>query len=306
MQSDSPSVPVEHEKPMLLDAAFGMVSAFLFLTLIPIAAPLFSLIGSDNTYTHIPLIPLVSLFFFWKERKEIHRFMSPTMAQRIIAGAAGVGFLGFYLMMQLEIVGGGGDHISGSVALLWCAWISGFVAVYGMRAVPKAAFILFFMILSIPIPQAVLTFVVEMLRHGSAAMVQLFMSVTGTTFIRQGTLFHLGALSIDIAPECSGIRSSIALLMMSLIAGHMFLKTWWRKGILLIAAAVLMMVKNGIRITTLSLLAQHVDERFLTNSRLHSNGGILFFGIVFILLMVVLFALREKEAKPIKSSAPAR
>lgn len=306
MKTNSPSVSLERENPMRHDLMFGLLSALLFLAVIPVAVSLFTLIKNDSTFTHIPLIPLVSLYFFFRQRKEIHQAIRSSKAQRISALIAGVCSLLVYASIHLGLIlNNSGDILSISIFLLWLAWFCGFVSIYGTLSVREAAFPLLFMILAIPIPSGVLTAFIEILRQGSAAMVSLFMSISGTTYIRQGTLFHMEHLSIDIAPECSGIRSSIALLLTSLMAGQLYLNKWWKKAILVFAGAVLMIVKNGIRITTLSLLAQHVDERFLTNSSLHSNGGVVFFAIAFILLLAVLFALREKgnrkkQVQPLK------
>jgi hypothetical protein len=53
-------------------------------------------------------------------------------------------------------------------------------------------------------------------------------------------------------------------------------------------------VKNAIRIATLTLLAMHVDIGFLTG-RLHQQGGILFFLVTVILVAPLLALLRRSE-----------
>ena len=83
-------------------------------------------------------------------------------------------------------------------------------------------------------------------------------------------------VAIEIADECSGIRSSLALVMTVLLAGHMFLTSAWKKALLALAVIPLTIVKNGIRIVSLTLLAVHVNPSFLTG-QLHHEGGIVFF-----------------------------
>ena len=56
------------------------------------------------------------------------------------------------------------------------------------------------------------------------------------------------------------------------------------------------MFKNGIRITTLSLLGVYVDRGFLTSS-LHTDGGILFFILALCLMAPILFLLRRGEKR---------
>src|SRR5207244_11592806 len=104
--------------------------------------------------------------------------------------------------------------------------------------------------------------------------------------------FALPGVTIEVAKECSGIRSSLALLVTSLLAGHLFLRSGWRKSVLVLAILPLLVVKNGIRIVTLSLLSIYVDPGFLTGS-LHHEGGIIFFLLALILLAPVLWFLQR-------------
>jgi exosortase/archaeosortase family protein len=78
------------------------------------------------------------------------------------------------------------------------------------------------------------------------------------------------------------------------LAGHMFLKTTWKKIVLVLAVIPITMFKNGIRIVSLSLLGVYVDRGFLTSS-LHTDGGILFFVLALLLMAPILFVLRKSE-----------
>jgi len=115
--------------------------------------------------------------------------------------------------------------------------------------------------------------------------------------LREGIVFHLPNISISVAPQCSGIRSSLALVITSVLAGHMFLKKGWNKTLLVLAVIPITMLKNGIRIVTLSLFAVYVDKRVLTDSALHTDGGIVFFILALFLMAPILFVLRRSEKR---------
>jgi len=51
-----------------------------------------------------------------------------------------------------------------------------------------------------------------------------------------------------------GIRSSLALMIISLLAGHLFLRSPWTKAVLSLATVPRLIVKNEIRIVALTLL----------------------------------------------------
>jgi exosortase/archaeosortase family protein len=56
-------------------------------------------------------------------------------------------------------------------------------------------------------------------------------------------------------------------------------------------------LKNGIRIVTLTLLAIYVDQRFLTGGFLHKSGGFLFYIPGLLIFGAILLWLRKKEPK---------
>ena len=129
---------------------------------------------------------------------------------------------------------------------------------------------------------------------GSAEVSYAVFELLGGPVYRTGFIFALPGLTIEVAKECSGIRSSLALLITSLLAGHLFLRSAWTKAVLTLATLPLLIVKNGIRIVTLSLLSIYVDPSFLTGS-LHRDGGIVFFFLALVLLTPVLWLLQTSE-----------
>ena len=114
--------------------------------------------------------------------------------------------------------------------------------------------------------------------------------------MRDGFVFHLPNVSVEVAKQCSGIRSSMAIFIVAILAGYMFLKSYWKIIFLVICAVLIAMFKNGIRILTLSLLGNYVDPRILSSS-LHREGGTPFFILALLLLAPILFFLRRSEKK---------
>lgn len=176
-----------------------------------------------------------------------------------------------------------------------CFLIGGMIFFYGVPAFVKTRFSWLLMLLVIPVPMAVLDYMVTFFRDGSAEVVNVMLQITGITFIREGLTFRLPSITIYIAPECSGIRSSIALFITALFAGQLYLKTVPAKLVLLLCVIPLTLLKNGLRITALTILADKVDVAWLTHSRLHHNGGIVFFAIILLLLLGILFSLQRAE-----------
>ena len=101
-------------------------------------------------------------------------------------------------------------------------------------------------------------------------------------------------VTIEVAKECSGIRSSMALFITCLLAAHLFLRTAWKQFLFVLLAFPLALIKNGIRIVTLTLLSIYVDPSFLTGN-LHHKGGFVFFLLALAILAPVLMLLEKSE-----------
>ncbi len=270
---------------------------FLFFNILALAlysSPLRNLLinSLDNQlYTHIPLIPLVSGTLFYLKRKVIFcttkYAFTPGIFLALLAGI--LYFLGMTQVLQLNQ----NDYFSLMTFSAVVFWIGGFVLFYGVETSRRASFPLFFLVLMIPIPTFVVDAIVLFLQHTSAAVSFAFFQMTDVSIYRKGLVFYLPNISIEVAKECSGIRSTIALFIWSILAGHFFLDAGWKKVVLTLLIFPITIIKNALRIVTLTLLANYVDTTWLTDSFLHHNGGVFFFILALLLFTPILKWLKK-------------
>ena len=251
----------------------------------------FTLAASDERYTHILLIlPLTFALIFqdWKER---------TVHSELWTRAAG------FLLISLVITGFGWRHKLGGepdaglaleVAGLVLWWIASFLLCFGRAALRTFRFPLFFLLWMIPVPPSILDHFVGFLQRESAVASQFLFSIFGVPVSRQGTTLLIPGLTIDVSPECSSIRSSLMLLVTTMVLAQVLLRSPWRKTLVVLVAIPLTVAKNGLRIFTIGMLSTRVDEGFLTG-RLHRQGGIIFFLIALGLIFLLLWGLRRGE-----------
>jgi exosortase len=279
-------------------------AAFVGLTVAMFWAPLSRLVQFSferEHYSHIVLVPAISLWLLAHHRRRIFAHVET----RWVAGlgvlvAAGLAHaLGQrYLASASE-----NDRLSIAMVALVLAWLGGFLLCYGLRALRRSLFSWLFLFLMAPIPDVALRQVIAWLQSGSAEVSYVMFEVLGVPLLRSGFVFALPGVTIEIAQECSGIRSSLALLIIGLLAGHLFLRSGWARGALILASLPLLVVKNGIRIVTLTLLSIHVDPGFLTGT-LHHRGGIVFFLVTLGFLLVILRLLQHVERGVARHRAP--
>jgi exosortase len=180
--------------------------------------------------------------------------------------------------------------------------LGGFLLFYGSVAFRSCLFPLMFLGFAIPIPERLLGTLVWLLQKGSAETVSLLFSLTGTPVYRPTDLvFAVPNLTIEIAEACSGIRSTLGMVIVTFLAAHLFLRSSWRKTALILAVIPISLVKNAVRIVTLTLLAIHYDMSFITGS-LHHEGGVLFMaGGLCLMYPVLWFLVRSEEKKSFDS-----
>jgi len=245
-------------------------------------------------YSHIILVPVIASGLVFLERRRI--FSEVATHWWAGSGLIALGAL-FYSFTQRHVAfTSQNDWLSAVIFALLVVSVGVFALCYGIRALRRGLFPILFFFLIVPIPDFVLNRAVALLVMGSAEISYVLLEVLGVPFLRNGFIFSFPAFTIEIAQECSGIRSSLALLLLSLLVGHLLLRSAWTRFGLVIATLPILIVKNGIRIVVLSLLSMYVDPRFLTGS-LHQQGGFVFFLIAMTLLLPILWLLQRVEAK---------
>jgi exosortase len=271
---------------------FAVYSVCLVASQLEVLRALVNLARLDQSASHVVLIPFVTLVLIFQRRDSI--FASLESAPLPGIGVIAVG-LGVLLAGRLAHASGShGSTLSVMTAGLVVLWVGGFLLFYGWKAFRSALFPLLFLGFTVPVPSVLLDPAILFLKTGSREAVSALFMLTGTPYHREGFIFSLPKFAIEIADECSGIRSSIALLLTGLMVGHLFLKTWWKKALLVAAILPMAMLKNGVRIVCLSLLASYVDPRFLTG-QLHHDGGVVFFLLSMALLAPLFVLLANSE-----------
>jgi exosortase len=253
---------------------------------------------ANSTMSHVVGVPFVALVLIYSDRELVFRAVRPAPLQggaMVLAGlTTSLGHTFFTATATLTV----------AIAGVALAWAGGFVMIYGLASARAALFPLTFLVFMIPMPTAVVDGATQFLKSGSTEAVAGLFTLTGTPFHRQGFVFSLPSFVIEIADECSGIRSSIALLLTGLLAGHRFLQKPWTKIALVLVILPIVVIKNAIRIVALSLLAMHVDPSFLTG-QLHHEGGFVFFVLALGLLAPLFVMLKRSEStvpEPARSS----
>ena len=246
--------------------------------------------ADSELLSYIPLVPVVAGWLLYVKRRTL-----PTTYWSSIYWAAALTMLG------CAVVGGAigwrtilsaNDRLALMILGYACIIAAGGFLFLGSKWMVAAAFPVMFLIFLVPLPEAAVTWLETASVRGSADVASWFFSMTGTPVLRDGTVFALPGIVLQVAQECSGIRSSVVLFITSLLGAHMFLESHWRRILLVAFVIPLAIVRNGFRILVIGLLCVHVGPHMI-DSVIHRQGGPLFFALSLVPLFLVLSWLRR-------------
>ena len=203
--------------------------------------------------------------------------------------------LGFYFASRRQgHVLARDDYLFLTVLPYVCLLAAGGFMFLGAQVMRVLAFPWIFLVFMVPFPVAVIDWIETFLQYASAEASHLLFAIGGTPYLRDGLRFDLPGISIEVARECSGIRSSLVLFITSLLAGHMFLRSGWKRAALALAVVPLGILRNGFRVFTIGMLSANVDIGII-DSALHRRGGPIFFVLSLIPFLGLLWWLRWLE-----------
>lgn len=289
---EEPADAVMTKLEVIRHALFG--GAILF-TAVLVWWPLWALFDSDlkrDYHTLIPFIPVITLYLLYLKRRNLRTKVAyyPVMGMVVIAAGLALYTLAWAGLRSLNVNDQATFRILSALVFLWGA----FLLIYGPGAFKAVLFPLLFLLFMVPLPFQFMEQVITFLQRGSTEFANLLFFLSQVPYYRDGFSFHLTGISVCVAPECSGIRSGLALFITAWLAGYLFLYSPWRRIMLVLMVFPITMFKNGIRISTLTLLGTYVDPRILESS-LHREGGIPFFGLALLMLAAVLYFLRKGD-----------
>lgn len=256
---------------------FGSLAALYFRVI----AGLLAQCWRDPDFSYGLAVPLLSLWMLWNRRERIkqHTLTPSWWGLLPIWGAMGllvIGTLGaenFLSRTSLLLALAG-------MAIYFCGW-----AFFQLTFFPWA--VLFLMI---PLPVIIYNRITLPLQFLASRFATSLLDLTGVPVLREGNILRLPAISLEVAEACSGIRSLMALITISVVYGYFFEKKTWRRVALVLSVIPIVVVTNGFRIMGSGLLGQYWSPE-KAEGFFHEFSGLLIFCMSCILLWVFHFLL---------------
>lgn len=240
---------------------------------------LYSSWNAATDYEHGKLVPFVIVGLIVYRFKGLKNAVQPGSAWGLLAVVIGcVFYVAAYRTLQPRVAVGGLPFI------LW----GGALYFWGWRVGKILSFPIFFLWISVPLPtfqqatthlQLIAT---AMAHHGSGLM--------GVETYTQGTMvlpLEGDWKPLSIAHGCSGIRSLMALIMISAAWAYVAPFSIWKKAVLFLSAIPLAIIGNALRIVSIFVIAEYGNAEWASTTWHDWSGLLLFYPFSLFLLLVI-------------------
>jgi len=261
----------------------------------------------NELYSYVLLVPAVSLYLAWQRRGTAPTNGKSMSGLAWVPLAIGAALFIWYVSARLSnVIWATQDSLALTIStgLFWGAAFC--IRYMDTSKLLALAFPLGFLVFMVPLPVIAETNLETFLQHGSALAAQFFFTLAGTTVFVDQLTFQLPGITLMIAPECSGIHSSLVLLITSLLAGYLFLRSPGKRAVLALAVIPLALLRNGLRVFVIGELCVRIGPEMI-DSYIHHHGGPIFFVlslIPFSLLLVILVKSESKTSARVVSTQP--
>lgn len=268
----------------------------------------FSWAAQSDEYSQILVILPVNIALIYLQRNALQPAGTTSELEHSLKTGRIISAILFIAAIALFIVSRSGEFAQKDLSLtlsvtglvLW--WLASFLFAFGWKAFRKLLFPLCFLFWMVPWTHSFLDVVITGLQQYSTSGTRLFFEAASVPVLQQGVTLSIPGLMIEVAKECSSIRSSLALLVTTMLLAHLTLRSHWNQLWLTLIAIPLSIAKNAFRIFTLAMLGLHVDRGFLTG-RLHHDGGFVFFAIALGVIFLLAKFLQQMETRIKKPDA---
>jgi exosortase len=245
----------------------------------------------ETNYEHAKIIPLITVFLVWHARNKLK--VAP-----ISSSPWGWLFIGIGLFFFVA----GARTLQGRLALTSVPFLLfGIVlCVWGTNVARILLFPIFFLLFMVPLnflTQA--TSNLQFIETGTASAICNFFGLgvytIGTTINAANEAFHF-----QIDEGCSGIRSLMAIAMLSAVYGHLTQDRLWKKLAIFAASLLFAIIGNTGRLVSIMLVAR-VFGQDLAGGPYHVISGYLSFpfAIAAMLLFGKLLNINPKNEKAV-------
>jgi exosortase len=233
--------------------------------------------GRDENYSHGYLVLPAAAWLAWSRRAELRRLpIAPSAAGALVVLASllvllvGIAGIEFFLT-RVSMIG----VLAGTIAFT-----------LGWRHLRLLAFPLAFLLLMIPLPSVIFNEIAFPLQLVATRLGVGVLQLLEIPVLREGNIIVLATTTLEVAEACSGIRSLISLITLTLLYGYMSHGGLTARTIVTLSAVPTAIVANGLRVAGTGTAA-HYYGAAVAEGFFHGFSGWIVFVVSFVAIMGV-------------------
>lgn len=129
----------------------------------------------------------------------------------------------------------------------------------GRKLLAELRFPLLILLLAIPVPAIIYNQITLPLQTLAARAAAVLLPVFAVPVLREGHVIVLPSMKLEVAQACSGIRSLMSLLTISILYGYFLETSLWKRTVLALASVPIAVAANCLRIVGTGLCVQYWD-----------------------------------------------
>lgn len=239
--------------------------------------------GLVQDWIHLPdfshgfLIPFISFYFVYERRKQLlalnpsgHWVGLPLLIFGILLLLLG-NLATEYFTMRFSLL-----VVTGGIILF----------LLGKDYLKTLLFPLLYLILAIPIPSILMDRITFPMQLFASKVAANTLYLIGIPILREGNVMLLANTSLEVAEACSGIRSLISLLALSVVYAYISQREAWKRVILFLSTFPIAIIANAARVSGTGILAQYYGDQ-VAQGFFHGFSGWILFVVAFVCLFIV-------------------
>ncbi len=248
--------------------------------------------STNDNYSHGFLVVPLALYLAWERRARLAAPFKSSVVGLIVIFVGVLTLGGGVLGAELFLT-----RLSLIIVLAGCV-----LYLAGWNHLRALTFPLTFLLLMIPIPALVFNEIAFPLQLLASKLGESTLWAVGIPVLREGNMITLATVTLEVAEACSGIRSLVSLLTLSIVYSYFCERGWLVRCVLVIATAPIAILANGLRVAAIGIAA-HLQGPQAAEGAVHSASGwlvfVLAFGALIVLHRVTAFA---RERWPLSDS----
>ncbi len=239
--------------------------------------------GLVSDWIHLPdfshgfLIPIVSFYFVYERRKQLANVLPSGQWKGL-----GLMIIGILLLLLGNLAT---EYFTMRFSIL--VVLGGMVLfLLGREFFKNLLFPLVFLIFMIPIPSILMDRITFPMQLFASKVAGIALYLIGIPALREGNVILLANTSLEVAEACSGIRSLISLLALSIVFAYLSQRVTWKRIVLILSTFPIAILANAARVSGTGILAYYYGDR-VAQGFFHGFSGWILFVVAFVCLFVV-------------------